>query len=101
MVNAASSATDDTRETTEDIWRGSPLDARDFEPDIPIAGGVSDSLITDVTHLDEQDDGFSSQVAILLETDVDVHLRKGGRGGEQQEQTEGQFSAHVPRLLIR
>jgi hypothetical protein len=100
MVYAAPSAATDTREASEDVRRHAPLRAKDLEANIPVARGVSDGFVTDVTHLNEHNDGLSSQVAILLKTDVDLHLRQGGCGGEQQEQTEGQLSPHGPMLLI-
>jgi hypothetical protein len=93
MVNCASSETTaESREATEDIWRHPSLNANDFEPNFPIAEGVSNGRVTDVTHIDEHNDGLSSQVASLLETDIDPHLRHSGRGAEHQEQKEGQLS---------
>ena len=38
--------------------------------------------------------------AALFETDVGLHLRHGRRGGQQQEQTEGQLFRHDSLLLI-
>ena len=101
MVNAACTATGaHAREAAENIWPYPALGSSNRQANIPVARGISDSLVTDVTHLNEHNDGLSSQVAILLKTDVDLHLRQGGCGGEQQEQTEGQLSPHGPMLLI-
>ncbi len=82
MVNSASPAATDTREATEDVWRHAPVRAEDLEPNIPVARGVSDGLVTDVEHVNEDNDGLSSEVAVLLKPDIDLHLRHGRRGGE-------------------
>jgi hypothetical protein len=101
MVNAACTATGaHAREAAENVWPYPAFCGGNSQANIPVARGVSDGFVTDVTHLNEHNDWLSSQVAILVETDVDLHLRQGGCGGEQQEQTEGQLSPHGPMLLI-
>src|SRR4051812_5928385 len=88
------------REAAENIWPYPAFGAGNRQANIPVARGVFDGFVTDVTHLNEHSDWLSSQVAILLKTDVDLHLRQGGRSCEQQDQTEEEFSPHVPVLLI-
>jgi hypothetical protein len=98
VVNAACTATGaHAGKAAEDIWQYPALGAGNRHANIPVACGNSDGFVTDVAHINEHHDGLSSQVAIPLETDVDVHLRQSGRAGEQQEQTEGQLISHVSR----
>jgi hypothetical protein len=59
MAQAARCAATDTREATEDVRRHAPLRAKDLETNIPVARGVSDGFVTDVTHLNEHNDELS------------------------------------------
>jgi len=101
MVNSAPPAnTAHPGIATGNVWRHPALNPGNLEADIPVAREVSDSLVTNVAHVDENYDRFSSYIAILLETDIDLHLGHRRGAGEQRKQAARQHSAHGAVLPI-
>ena len=74
------------REATKDVWWHPPLRALQIESEIRVARRIRDRLVAYVANVDENDDGFSSQILSFFEADINLHLRPHGGSREQQEQ---------------
>lgn len=51
---------------------------------------MADDVVANVAQVDQYEDWFANEVAVFLETDVDLHLRPGRRSHEHQQEAQAE-----------